>query len=138
MWTRVLGRTGVTVSEYCLGAMMLGAWGNPDHDECIRLVHRALDAGINFIDTADVYSGGESEEIVGKALKGRRDDVVLASEMHYRWATVRTTGAIHGAGSSPRSRTPCAACRPITSTSTRSTAPTRRSTWRRLCRPCPT
>jgi aryl-alcohol dehydrogenase-like predicted oxidoreductase len=82
MRTRVLGRTGVTVSQYCLGAMMLGAWGNPDHDECIRLVHRALDAGINFIDTADVYSGGESEEIVGKAIAGRRDDIVLATKVH--------------------------------------------------------
>src|SRR3989440_4274703 len=75
-----LGSTGVQVSEHCLGAMMFGKWGNPDHDECVRIVHRALDAGINFIDTADVYSQGESEEIVGKALKGRRDDVVLATK----------------------------------------------------------
>src|SRR6202790_1432891 len=80
---RTLGRTGIEVSPYCLGAMMFGAAGNPDHDDSIRIIHRALDAGINFIDTADVYSHGESEEIVGKALKGRRDDVVLASKMHY-------------------------------------------------------
>ncbi len=80
---RTLGRTGIEVSPYCLGAMMFGAMGNPDHDDSIRIIHRALDAGINFIDTADVYSGGESEEIVGKALKGRRDDVVLASKVHY-------------------------------------------------------
>jgi aryl-alcohol dehydrogenase-like predicted oxidoreductase len=80
---RTLGRTGIEVSPYCLGAMMFGAMGNPDHDDSIRIIHRALDAGINFIDTADVYSQGESEEIVGKALKGRRDDVVLASKMHY-------------------------------------------------------
>ena len=80
---RTLGRTGIEVSPYCLGAMMFGAMGNPDHDDSIRIIHRALDAGINFIDTADVYSHGESEEIVGKALKGRRDDVVLASKMHY-------------------------------------------------------
>src|ERR1700720_478543 len=80
---RTLGRTGIQVSPYCLGAMMFGAMGNPDHDDSIRIIHRALDAGINFIDTADVYSGGESEEIVGKALKGRRDDVVLASKVHY-------------------------------------------------------
>jgi aryl-alcohol dehydrogenase-like predicted oxidoreductase len=80
---RTLGRTGIEVSPYCLGAMMFGAMGNPDHDDSIRIVHRALDAGINFVDTADVYSGGESEVIVGKALKGRRDDVVLASEVHY-------------------------------------------------------
>jgi aryl-alcohol dehydrogenase-like predicted oxidoreductase len=80
---RPLGRTGVQVSKLCLGAMMFGAWGNPDHDESIRIIHAALDAGIDFIDTADVYSGGESEEIVGKALaSGKRDDVVLASKVH--------------------------------------------------------
>jgi aryl-alcohol dehydrogenase-like predicted oxidoreductase len=79
---RPLGRTGVQVSPLCLGAMMFGAWGNPDHDESIRIIHRALDAGINFIDTADVYARGESEEIVGKALAGRRDDVVLATKVH--------------------------------------------------------
>ena len=81
---RTLGRTGVSVSKLCLGAMMFGEWGNPDHDETIRIIHRALDAGINFVDTADVYSAGESEEIVGKALKGRRDDVVLATKVHCR------------------------------------------------------
>jgi aryl-alcohol dehydrogenase-like predicted oxidoreductase len=82
METRELGRTGVHVTPLCLGAMMFGAWGNPDHDESIRVIHRALDAGINFIDTADVYARGESEEIVGKALKGRRDSVVLATKVH--------------------------------------------------------
>jgi aryl-alcohol dehydrogenase-like predicted oxidoreductase len=82
MQTRVLGSTGVNVSPLCLGAMMFGAWGNPDHDESIRIIHRALDAGINFIDTADVYSAGESEAIVGKALAGRRDDLVLATKAH--------------------------------------------------------
>ncbi|HET7567323.1 MAG TPA: aldo/keto reductase [Gaiellaceae bacterium] len=81
---RPLGRTGVQVSPLCLGAMMFGAWGNPDHDESIRIIHRALDAGIDFVDTADVYSAGESEEIVGKALQGRRDDVVLATKVHGR------------------------------------------------------
>jgi aryl-alcohol dehydrogenase-like predicted oxidoreductase len=80
---RPLGRTGVSVSKLCLGAMMFGAWGNPDHDESIRIIHRALDAGINFIDTADVYAQGESEEIVGKALAdGRRDDIILATKFH--------------------------------------------------------
>src|ERR1700727_1551500 len=79
---RTLGSTGMQVSTYCLGAMMFGAWGNPDHDDSIRAIHDALDAGINFIDTADVYSRGESEEIVGKALKGRRDQVVLATKVH--------------------------------------------------------
>jgi aryl-alcohol dehydrogenase-like predicted oxidoreductase len=80
---RLLGRTGVEVSPLCLGAMMFGEWGNADHDDSIRIIHAALDAGINFIDTADVYSRGESEEIVGKALAGgRRDDVVLATKFH--------------------------------------------------------
>ena len=77
---RPLGRTGVQVSPLCLGTMMFGAWGNTDHDDSVRIIHRALDAGINFVDTADVYSAGESEEIVGNALKGRRDDVVLATK----------------------------------------------------------
>jgi aryl-alcohol dehydrogenase-like predicted oxidoreductase len=79
---RTLGRTGMYVSPLCLGAMMFGDWGNKDHDESIRIIHRALDAGLNFIDTADVYSRGESEDIVGKALKGRRDHVVLATKVH--------------------------------------------------------
>lgn len=79
---RTLGRTGMKVSPLCLGAMMFGAWGNPDHDDSVRIIHAALDAGINFVDTADVYSGGESEEIVAKALAGRRDSVVLATKVH--------------------------------------------------------
>jgi aryl-alcohol dehydrogenase-like predicted oxidoreductase len=84
MELRPLGRTGVRVSELCLGAMMFGDWGNQDHDDSIRIIHQALDAGINFIDTADAYSQGESEIIVGKALAGgRRDDVVLATKVHW-------------------------------------------------------
>jgi aryl-alcohol dehydrogenase-like predicted oxidoreductase len=83
MELRALGSTGVKVSPLCLGAMMFGAWGNTDHDESIGIIHRALDAGINFIDTADVYSRGESEEIVGKALQnGKRDNVILATKVH--------------------------------------------------------
>jgi len=83
METRALGATGVQVTPLCLGAMMFGAWGNPDHEESVRIIHRALDAGINFIDTADVYSAGESEQIVARALAGgRRDDVVLATKAH--------------------------------------------------------
>ncbi|HEX3784517.1 MAG TPA: aldo/keto reductase [Pseudonocardiaceae bacterium] len=82
MHYRTLGRTGIQVSPYCLGAMMFGRIGNPDHEDSIRIIHKALDAGINFVDTADAYSRGESEEIVGKALKGRRDDVVLATKVH--------------------------------------------------------
>ncbi len=79
---RVLGGTGIRVSTHCLGAMMFGSWGNTDVDECVRIVHAALDGGINFIDTADVYSAGGSEEIVGKAIAGRRDEIVLATKFH--------------------------------------------------------
>jgi aryl-alcohol dehydrogenase-like predicted oxidoreductase len=83
MEMRVLGSTGVRVTPLCLGAMMFGGWGNPDHDESVRIIHRALDAGLNFIDTADVYSAGESEQIVAKALAGgRRGNVVLATKAH--------------------------------------------------------
>lgn len=77
---RSLGRTGIKVSPYALGAMMFGAIGNSDHEESIRVIHRALDAGINLIDTADMYSHGESEKIVGEALRDRRADVVLATK----------------------------------------------------------
>jgi aryl-alcohol dehydrogenase-like predicted oxidoreductase len=81
---RSLGTTGMCVSPLCLGAMMFGAWGNKDHVDSIRIIHRALDAGINFIDTADVYSAGESEEIVGEALKGnKRANVILATKVHF-------------------------------------------------------
>ncbi|HEY9371067.1 aldo/keto reductase [Streptomyces sp.] len=81
---RVLGGTGIEVSTYCLGTMMFGFIGNPDHEACARVVHAALDQGVNFVDTADMYSAGESEEIVGKALGGgRRDDVVLATKVHF-------------------------------------------------------
>src|SRR5712691_8616479 len=79
---RTLGGTGVRVSTHCLGAMMFGALGNTDVDECAAIIHRALDGGINFVDTADVYSEGQSEEIVGRALKERRDEVVLATKVH--------------------------------------------------------
>ena len=85
---RTLGRTGVEVSPLCLGAMMFGAWGNTDHADCIRIMHAGEDAGINFIDTADVYSAGESEEIVGAFLAElgpeRRDEIVLATKFHAR------------------------------------------------------
>src|SRR5580692_5253711 len=85
MQMHTLGSTGVQVSPLCLGAMMFGAWGNPDHAESIRIIHRALDAGVNFIDTADMYSSGESEQIVNKALaKGKRDGVVLATKFHFK------------------------------------------------------
>ena len=86
MEQRKLGATGISVSPLCLGAMMFGAWGNTDHEECVQIIDRALDAGINFIDTADVYARGESEEIVGKALAsgGKRERVVLATKVHGR------------------------------------------------------
>jgi aryl-alcohol dehydrogenase-like predicted oxidoreductase len=109
---RPLGRTGVSVSQMCLGAMMFGAFGNPDHDDSVRVIHRALDAGINFIDTADFYSAGESEEIVGKALAGaRRDGVVLATKVGLpldadpnhrgtsrRWITAAVEGSLRRLG----------------------------------------
>jgi aryl-alcohol dehydrogenase-like predicted oxidoreductase len=92
---RLLGRTGLDVSPLCLGTMMFGAWGNPDHDDSVRVIRRALDAGINFVDTADVYSSGESEVIVGKALRDRRDDVVLATKFFMPMGT----GPNRGGGS---------------------------------------
>jgi aryl-alcohol dehydrogenase-like predicted oxidoreductase len=91
---RSLGRTGMHVSPLCLGAMMFGAWGEPDHDTSIKIIHSALDSGINFIDTADVYSQGESEIIVGKALAdGRRDDVILATKFHGQMGVPTTAPA---------------------------------------------
>ncbi|WP_406108538.1 aldo/keto reductase [Micromonospora globbae] len=89
---RVLGRTGIEVSVHCLGTMMFGFVGNPDHDDCTRIIHAALDQGINFVDTADMYSAGESETIVGKALHGRRDDVVLATKVHFPMGEGRNRG----------------------------------------------
>ena len=80
---RPLGRTGIDVSRFGLGTMVLGAWGNTDLDACHRIINRALDAGINLIDTADTYGGGENETIVGAAIKGRRDDVVLCTKFHH-------------------------------------------------------
>ena len=80
MRTQLLGRTGIRVTPLCLGTMMFGSWGNPDHDDCLKIIHTALDAGINILDTADVYAHGETEEIVGRAVKGRRDEIVLASK----------------------------------------------------------
>ena len=79
---RTLGRSGIRVSTLGLGTMMLGAWGNRDERECARIIHTALDAGVNLVDTADVYAAGETETIVGAALRGRRDDVVLATKVY--------------------------------------------------------
>jgi len=79
---RTLGGTGLQVSTHCLGTMMFGAWGNTDIDDCVATINAAIDGGINFVDTADVYSAGESEEIVGRALKSRRNEVILATKVH--------------------------------------------------------
>jgi aryl-alcohol dehydrogenase-like predicted oxidoreductase len=84
MGYRSIGATGVTVSHLCLGAMMFGAWGRTDHGDSVGIIRAALDGGVNCVDTADVYSARESEEIVGRALKGRRDNVVLATKFHGR------------------------------------------------------
>ncbi|MFD4764994.1 aldo/keto reductase [Streptomyces niveus] len=89
---RTLGGTGIEVSAHCLGTMMFGSVGNSDHDDSVRVIHSALDQGINFLDTADMYSAGESEIIVGKALKGRRDDVVLATKVHFPMGEGRNRG----------------------------------------------
>ena len=108
---RTLGRTGIKVSPYALGAMMFGGIANADHDACVAIIHKALDAGINLIDTADRYSQGESEAIVGKAIKGRRDRVVLATKVHgpmgedpnsqgnsRRWITQAVEGSLRRLG----------------------------------------
>ncbi|MER5335256.1 aldo/keto reductase [Micromonospora sp. NPDC002717] len=89
---RVLGGTGIEVSVHALGTMMFGAVGNPDHDDCVRIIHAALDRGVNLVDTADMYSAGESERIVGRALRGRRDDVVLATKVHFPMGEGRNRG----------------------------------------------
>ncbi|MFW2335004.1 aldo/keto reductase [Ilumatobacter sp.] len=78
-----LGRTGITVSRFGLGTMVLGAWGNTDLAACERIVNTALDRGVNLIDTADMYGDGENEGIVGAAIRGRRDDVVLCTKFHH-------------------------------------------------------
>ncbi|MFC7103251.1 aldo/keto reductase [Nonomuraea rubra] len=128
---RILGGTGIEVSTHCLGTMMFGSAGNPDHDDSIRIIHAALDHGINFVDTADMYSAGESEEIVGKALQGRRDEVVLSTKVHFQMGRAPTAAATRGAGSCARSRRVSSGCAPTGSTSTRSTAPTTGPTSRR-------
>ncbi|MBH0779568.1 aldo/keto reductase [Nocardia bovistercoris] len=91
---RTLGRTGVKISQLTVGAMNFGSRATADHDEAIRILHRAFDAGINIVDTADGYSQGESEIIVGKALKGRRDDIVVATKFHSQWGDgINTRGS---------------------------------------------
>src|ERR1700736_5868189 len=79
---RTLGDTGVRASVYSLGSVMFGSWGNNDERECSTIINRALDGGMNLIDTADVYSDGQSEQIIGKAIQARRDEVILATKFH--------------------------------------------------------
>jgi aryl-alcohol dehydrogenase-like predicted oxidoreductase len=110
---RRLGTTGVWVSELCLGTMMFGEWGTKDHDQSIRIIHRALDAGITFVDTADVYSAGESEIIVGKALAGRRDDIVLATKAFMPMSDSCQARALTEAPSTILDRRPPAAATPV-------------------------
>ena len=119
---RRLGRTGLSVSELCLGAMMFGTWGNSDHDDSIRIIHSSLDAGINFIDTADVYSTGKSEQIVAKAIAGRRDELVIATKFFNPMGPNPNQQGSAAAGSSKRARTACDGSARTTSTSTRCTA----------------
>ena len=121
----ILGATGISVSELGLGTMMLGARGNADHNEWIRMIHTALDAGVNLVDTADVYSRGEAEEIVGRALKGGGTTWCWRPSSGCRWAPTPTSKAPHRAGSGERWRTACAGSAPTTWTSTSSTGPTR-------------
>ncbi|MGI9622996.1 MAG: aldo/keto reductase [Acidimicrobiales bacterium] len=102
MRTRVLGRTGLEVSVFGLGAMVLGSWGNRDRDACVRIINRALDAGINLVDTADMYADGENEQIVGEAINDRRDEVVLATKFHY------PIDGVAGSGGNSRSWIMCA------------------------------
>ncbi len=97
---RTLGSTGVEVSTFCLGAMMFGPFGNDDPDACVDIIHHALDSGVNFIDTADVYSAGESERIVGRALQdARREDVVLATKFHNPMGEPAYGGAVRSGNS---------------------------------------
>jgi aryl-alcohol dehydrogenase-like predicted oxidoreductase len=98
--------------------MLFGKVGNPDHDECIRMIQRSLDAGINYIDAADAYNHGESEEIVGKALEGRRDSVVIGTKVFHPMGDDPTVAAAPGAGSRAPLKTPCVACKPTISTCT--------------------
>src|SRR5919109_3277570 len=86
MKTRTLGANGLQVSEQGLGCMGMSAWYGPtDEQESIATIHRALELGITFLDTADVYGAGDNEELVGRAIAGRRDEVVLATKFGNRW-----------------------------------------------------
>lgn len=89
-----LGRTGLQVSRLCLGTMIYGTWGIPEK-ESTEVIHQALDAGINFLDTADIYGSGTSEEIIGRAVKHKRDELILATKFK-----IRTEPGVNGAGAS--------------------------------------
>ena len=132
MQYRTLGRTGIQVSTLGLGTMVLGAWGNTDHASCSRIVNRALDAGINLVDTADVYAFGESEEIVGAAIRESTTTTSCSPPSStIRWVPISTHGATLVAGSCRPSRRACVASAPIASICIRCIDPIRRPTSRR-------
>ena len=130
---RQMGRTGLKVSEVCLGTMTFGH--GTEEDEAIKIVDLAFDAGVNFFDTADAYSNGVSETMLGNALAGRRRDVVVATKFFNPMGPAPTTRACRACTSCTQPRTACAGCRPTTSTSTTSTMWTRRRRWTRCCAP---
>ena len=137
-----LGSSDIRVSKICLGTWAIGGWmwGGTEEEESIRTIHAALDRGITFIDTAPVYGFGRSEEIVGKALPGdvAREGVVMATKVGLEWTEQDKVRRNRPASASSKRWTiPCAACRPTTSTSTRSTGRTPRCPSRRPPRPWP-
>ena len=87
------------VSTLCLGTMMFGAWGNPDETDCHQMVDMALDAGVNFVDTADIYDFGVSEEIVGRALKSVATTSSWPPSSTTLWMVNPTMAGIRGGGS---------------------------------------
>ncbi len=133
MQYRSLGTTGVQVSSLALGTMNFGRIGNTTQSDATAIVDAALAAGINLVDTADVYSGGQSEELLGAAIAGRRDDVVLATKAGLPMGRAATSGVPRAGGWSPPWRAACAGSASTTSTCTRSTGGTRRPVTRRRC-----
>jgi aryl-alcohol dehydrogenase-like predicted oxidoreductase len=126
---RKLGNTGLIVSEVALGTMQFGGkmnMGNLGQEETTRMVKLALDRGVNFIDTADVYSLGESETLLGHALKGIREEIVVATKVRLPMGeNFNRSGATR--------KEVCGGCRPITSTFTRYTDGIATRPWKRPC-----
>ena len=127
---RQLGRSGLRVSALTLGTMTFGGQGSfakvgtTDVDGATRQIDMCLDAGINLFDTADVYSGGLSEEILGQALRGRRDHVLIATKARMPMGDGPNDAGSRATTSSAPARRACAASAPTTSTSTRCTSGT--------------